>query len=300
VSGPLAAGSRADDRVLMAIGLLLLSVLCFSILNACAKYLTASFAASQIVWARYIFSFVFMMVVFMPRHGTRVFRVERPWSQIVRGFLLFMSSFFYFHGLAYLPLPTAASISQSSPLIVTAFSAPFLLEAVGLRRWVAVGVGFLGALIVVRPGMAGFDWHALFIVGSTTCSAFYQLFTRKYGGSERPEASATIATIVGTVAATPFLPFEWVMPTEWWQIGMFVGLGALAGLGHYFLTIAFSRAPAAIVAPFNYTQLICAAVLGYLIFGDVPDRWTWIGAGIIIASGLYIARQEQLQRRRQT
>ncbi|WP_119421198.1 DMT family transporter [Desertibaculum subflavum] len=293
-------GPRAGDRILLAIGLLLLSVLCFSILNASAKYLTQWFAASQIVWARYVFSFFFMLIVFMPRHGTRIFKVERPWSQILRGFLLFMSSFLYFRGLAHLPLPTAAAISQSSPIIVTAMAAPLLAEAVGLRRWIAVLVGFGGALIIVRPGMAGFDWHALYIVGSTTCSAFYQLVTRKYGAQERPEASATIATIVGTVAATPFLPFDFVMPTAWWQWAMFVGLGALAGLGHYFLTIAFSRAPAAIIAPFNYTQLLWAAALGFVIFGDLPDLWTWIGAGIIVASGLYIAHREQLRRRKQS
>ncbi len=300
MSTPNATAPRPDDRILQAIGFLLLAVSCFSVLNAIAKVLMADYAASQVVWARYVVSFIFMLIVFLPRSGLRLFRAERLGSQIVRGLLLFMSSFLYFRGLAQLPLPTAASISLTSPLIVAAFSLPFLGEAVGVKRWIAVAVGFAGALVVIRPGMEGFDWHVLYIVGSTTCSAFYQLFTRKFGGRERPDASATIATIVGTAAATPFLPFEFRIPTAGFDVALFVATGILAGIGHYCLTIAFTRAPAAVVAPFNYSQLLGAALLSYLIFGVLPDLWTWIGAGIIMASGLYIAQNERRQRLRAT
>lgn len=287
---------RPEDRILQAILFLLLAVTCFSILNTIAKVLTSNYAASQIVWARYIVSFFFMLVVFLPGAGMKLFKAERLGSQIIRGFLLFMSSFLYFRGLAQLPLPTAASISLTSPLIVTAFSLPFLGERVGLRRWIAVCVGFAGALVVVRPGMEGFDWHVLYIVGSTTCSSFYQLFTRKFGGRERPDASATIATIVGTVAATPFLPFEFRLPATGFDLALFLSTGIMAGIGHYCLTIAFTRAPAAVVAPFNYTQLLGAAVLSYFVFGVLPDLFTWLGAGIIMASGLYIAHIERRER----
>lgn len=290
---------RPEDRILQAIGFLLLSVTCFSILNTIAKVLTADYAASQVVWARYIVSFFFMLVVFLPGAGMKLFRAERLGSQVVRGFLLFMSSFLYFRGLAQLPLPTAASISLTSPLIVTAFSVPFLGERVGLRRWIAVCIGFSGALVVVRPGMERFDWHVLYIVGSTACSAFYQLFTRKFGGRERPDTSATIATIVGTVAATPFLPFEFRMPVAGFDIALFLSTGVLAGIGHYCLTIAFTRAPVAVVAPFNYTQLLGAAVLSYFVFNALPDLWTWVGAGIIMISGLYIAHNERRERLKQ-
>ena len=158
-------------------------------------------------------------------------------------------------------------------------------------------MGFVGALIVVRPGHEQFDWHVLLIVASTISSAFYQLFSRRYGQTERPDASATVATVVGTVAATPFLPFEWVMPTTGWHMAMFVGMGIMAGTGHYFLTIAYSQAPAAVVSPFNYTQLIGAAIMGYLVFHDFPDTWTWVGAAVIISSGLYIGYRERLRYR---
>jgi len=235
--------------------------------------------------------------MFLPRNGRGLFTIRRLWTQVVRGLLLFFSSYFYFHGVVYLSLATAASISLTSPLIVTALSSRLLGEPVGPRRWAAVVVGFAGAVIIVRPGHADFDWHILWVVASTICSAFYQLFSRRYGQAERPDASATVATIVGTIAASPFVPLEWVMPASLWHFVLFVGMGVMAGTGHYFLTIAYSQAPAAVVSPFNYTQLIGAAVLGYLIFNESPDVWTWAGAAVIIASGLYVGYRERVRYR---
>ncbi|MBS0548598.1 MAG: DMT family transporter [Proteobacteria bacterium] len=282
------------DRILRAILSTVLAMACFSCLNAMSKNLSMSgYPVIQVIWARYIFAFVFMLAIFLPRNGRELFRIRRLDTQVLRGLLLFFSSYLYFHGVVYLPLATAASISLTSPIVVTALSSRLLNEKVGGHRWAAVGVGFVGALIVVRPGHANFDWHVLLIVASTICSSFYQLFSRRYGQTERPDASATVATIVGTVAATPFVPFEWVMPPVGWEMAMFVGMGVLAGTGHYFLTIAYSQAPAAVVSPFNYTQLIGAAILGYAIFGDFPDLWTWIGASVIIGSGLYIGYRER-------
>jgi drug/metabolite transporter (DMT)-like permease len=151
---------------------------------------------------------------------------------------------------------------------------------------------------VVRPGHDHFEWHSLLIVASTLCSAFYQLFSRRYGQVERPDASATMATIVGTVVATPLLPFEWVTPAFGWDWVLFVGIGIMAGVGHYFLTIAYSQAPAAAIAPFNYAQLIGAAALGYAVFGNFPDFWTWVGAAVIVLSGLYLGYAERHRFRR--
>lgn len=286
------------DRILRAIVSTIVAMTCFAVLNAMSKTLsTSGYPVIEVIWARYIFAFIFMLVMFLPRSGKGLFVVNRMWTQVVRGMLLFFSSYFYFHGVVYLSLATAASISLSSPLIVTALSSRLLGEPVGPRRWAAVGVGFAGALIIVRPGHADFDWHILWVVASTICSAFYQIFSRRYGQTERPDASATVATIVGTVAASPFVPLEWVMPASVWHLVLFVGMGVMAGTGHYFLTIAYSQAPAAVVSPFNYTQLIGAAILGYLIFDERPDMWTWIGAAVIIASGLYIGYRERVRYR---
>lgn len=285
------------NPILRAILAVIASVACFSVLNAMSKVLGQLYPVIEVIWARYAFAFILMLVLFLPRAGLNLFRFHNVGSQVVRGLLLFFSSFLYFHGLVWLPLATAASISLTSPLIVTALSARFLNEPVGPRRWAAVCVGFVGALIVVRPGQAQFDWHALLIVGSTLCSAFYQLYSRRYGPTERADASATMATIVGTVAAAPFLPFEWVTPTAGWHWAMMAGMGVMAGVGHYFVTIAYSQAPAAVVAPFNYLQLVGAALLGYLLFGDLPDFWSWVGAGVIVCSGLYIGHRERIRHR---
>ena len=284
------------DRILRAILSTLIATACFSCLNAMSKTLTtAGYPVIEVIWSRYFFAFIFMLAMFLPRSGKALVQIRRLDTQILRGLLLFFSSYLYFHGIAYMPLATAASISLSSPIIVTALSPKLLGEQVGPRRWAAVGVGFIGALIVVRPGHANFDWHALLIVSSTVCSSLYQLFSRRYGQTERPDASATVATIVGTVAAAPFLPFEWVTPSLGWDVALFVGMGIMAGTGHYFLTIAYSQAPAAIVSPFNYTQLIGSAVLGYIVFHDLPDFWTWVGAAVIVSSGLYIGYRERVR-----
>jgi drug/metabolite transporter (DMT)-like permease len=292
------ASPPARDHILRAILAIVFSVACFSVLNAISKTLMQHYPVVQVIWARYVFAFVFMMALFLPRSGLALFRWHNVGSQVVRGLLLFFSSFLYFHGLVYLPLATAASISLTSPLVVTALSARFLGEPVGVRRWIAVGLGFAGALIVVRPGHAEFEWHSLLIVASTLCSAFYQLFSRRYGQAERPDASATMATIVGTVAAAPMLPFEWVTPAFGWDWVLFIAIGVMAGVGHYFLTIAYSQASAAVIAPFNYVQLIGAAVLGYLVFDNIPDFWTWVGAAVIVCSGLYLGHAERLRYRR--
>ena len=283
--------------ILRAIIAILISVMCFSVLNAMSKTLSQSYPVIEVIWARYFFAFILMLALFLPRSGMNLFRLRNVGSQVVRGLLLFFSSYLYFHGIVFMPLATAAAISLTSPLIVTALSARFLKEPVGPRRWAAVAVGFIGALIVVRPGQAHFDWHALLIVGSTLSSALYQLYSRRYGPGERADASATMATIVGTVVAAPFLPFEWVTPVGGWHWLLFAGMGVMAGIGHYFVTIAYSQAPAAVVAPFNYAQLIGAAFLGYFVFGDIPDFWSWVGAGVIVCSGLYIGHRERIRHR---
>src|SRR5476649_552390 len=216
--------SPPTDRVLRAILSTILAMSCFAVLNSMSKTLTiAGYPVIEVIWARYVFAFVFMLAMFLPRNGMGLFTIRRLETQVVRGMLLFFSSYLFFHGVAHLPLATAAAISLSSPLIVTALSPRLLGEMVGPRRWAAVVVGFGGALIVVRPGHADFDWHVLWIVGSTVSSSFYQIFSRRYGQTERPDASATVATIVGTVAAMPFVPFEWVAPASLWHLGLFVG-----------------------------------------------------------------------------
>ena len=274
-----------------------LAVLCFTSLNASAKLLsTAGFDMRQVVWARYVGALLVMVLLFAPHYRMSLFRPVHPRIQIVRGLLLFASSALYMQGLSHLELSTAATITLTGPLLITALSVPFLGERVGPRRWAAVAVGFVGALIVIRPGFGETNVYILFLVASTTCSTFYALITRKYAGAERAEVSATIATVVGTVAGAPLALPAWTTPTETLDIVLMCGLGLFAALGHYFFTMAFQRGPAAVISPFSYGQLVGATIFGLILFDHFPDRWTLIGAGIIIASGLYIAHRERVRR----
>ncbi len=218
---------------------------------------------------------------------------EKRWC----GLLLFFSSCLYFNGLVCLPLAMAASISLTRPLIVPVLSARSLNEPVGPRRWPMVMVGFAGALIVIRPVRADFNWHLLLIFGSTLCSARDQRFTRRYCQAELPDRSANMATIVGAVVASPFLPFNWIAPGPPGHWSPFAGMGVMAGVGHYVLTMAYSQAPAAIVAPFNYFQLLGAALLSWLSFDGLPNFWSWGGTTVIMSSRPYIGRRERLRYR---
>lgn len=286
-----------DRNVLHGILLMACAVSMFSILNAFGKRLSVEHAIIQIVWFRFTIGLVLMLALFARRRGMALVRAHRPGLQLIRALLLVMSSGLFFTGVSYLPLPTATTISFTAPLIITALSVPFLGEQVGIRRWAAVGVGFVGALVIIRPGMEGTHWAAIFVVGSTTCSSFYQLLTRKLAGQDDPETSNFYTSFVGTLIASIALLFVWKTPADPVTWAMFLSLGILGGGGHYLLTRAYTLGPAATISPFNYLQLVGATILGYTMFGHFPDLWTWVGAGIIVASGLYIAHREAIRRR---
>ena len=292
----MAIAAPPKDRVLQGIGYMCAAVVCFASLNAAAKYLSSEFNMGQVVWARNVGSLIVMAALFFPRYRWRLFRPKHLGIQVIRGLLLFASSALYFQGLRELELSTAATVTLTGPLLITALSVPFLGENVGPRRWAAVFVGFIGALIVIRPGMGDTNIFILFTVASTTCGTFYALLTRKYAGEERAEVSATIATVVGTVIGTPWAIGVWETPEESLHVGLLCVLGVFAALGHYFFTMAFQRGPAAVISPFSYGQLVGATIFGYILFGSFPDLWTWIGAAVIMSSGLYIAHRERKQR----
>ena len=289
--------SATSENVMRGIGFMLIAILLFNCLNAAGKFLSADHSILQIVWARYLGSFAFMLAFFLPTHGLSLLRPKRPGAQILRGFFNLASSFLFFSGVALLPLSTAATISFTGPLVITALSVPFLGEPVGVRRWAAVFVGFLGAMIVIRPGQGEFDWAILFLVGSMLSSACYQLMTRKLSAADDPATAATITTVVGTAVLTLLIPFNWITPDTLLEIGLFFIMGLLGGLGHYLLTVAYKLGPAATIAPFNYTHLIWATLLGYVIFGDFPDVWTFVGATVIISAGLYVLHRERVRSR---
>jgi drug/metabolite transporter (DMT)-like permease len=285
--------TRPGDDIGRAVLFMVFAAALIPLLNASAKYLALSYPVIEITWARYAGHFVFMILVFAPRRGTRLLVSTQPLLQLLRSTLLCVSTLIYISALRLVPLPTATAMSFTGPLIVTALAPLVLGEGVGWRRWLAVGVGFAGALVVVRPGISGANEGAVILFGSAFTSALYQLLTRKLASHDPAETSITYIALAGFVLTSLPLPFLWVTPATWWDVLLFFGLGIFGGFGHYFLVRAFELAPAPVVSPFNYGQMIGAAILSYVVFAQVPDGWTWLGAGIIAASGLFMLYAER-------
>jgi drug/metabolite transporter (DMT)-like permease len=291
-------GEQARDDLGRAALYMMLTALFIPILNASAKYLATRYPIIEIVWARYAGHFIYMVIVFAPRRGLNLLIANRPFLEIARSTLLCSSTAVFVSALPYVPLTTATAIAFTGPLIVTAL-APFLLgERVGAARWAAVVAGFAGALIVIRPGTDDMSSAGFLFIISATFSALYQILSRKLAAFDRAETSITYIALAGFILTTIPLPFVWVTPTSLKDAMILFSLGIFGGFGHYFLVRAFELAPAPFVSPFNYLNLIGAAILSVLAFGQYPDIWLWLGAAIIIGSGLFNLLHEQRQRAR--
>ncbi|MEC9344644.1 MAG: DMT family transporter [Pseudomonadota bacterium] len=287
-----------EPRALTGILYMIAAVSLFPLMNATVKYLgNAGYPVGEVIWARYVGHFVWAALFFMPRGGVRILRTARPGLQLLRSALLFSCTAVYFIAIQHLDLTMAAAISFTSPIIVTALSVPMLGEQVGIRRWIAVVVGFAGALLVIRPGGDSFHWAMLLVAFNAFAYAFYQLLTRK-AASEPPETSMIWSAIVGAVVASFLLIDGFELPRTAWHWVLFLSMGFIGGIGHYFVVKAFQHATVAVVTPFSYFQLVGATTLGFFIFGDIPDRWTWVGASIIVGSGLYITWREQKKKKK--
>ncbi|MGE0749038.1 MAG: DMT family transporter [Variibacter sp.] len=293
-------GEQARDNLSRAALYMVLSAIFIPALNASAKYLATRYPIVEIVWARYAGHFLYMLIVFAPRRGLSLLIANRPILQLVRSTLLCSSTAIFVLALPSAPLTTAAAISFTAPFVVTALSPLLLSERVGAARWAAVAAGFLGAMIVIRPGTEDMNAAHFLFFASATFSALYQIMSRKLAAYDRAETSITYIAVAGFVLTTIPLPFVWVTPASAKDAIVFVGLGIFGGVGHYFLVRAFELAPAPFVSPFNYLNLIGAAILSVAVFGQFPDLWLWIGAAIIVGSGLFILLYERRQRLRVT
>jgi drug/metabolite transporter (DMT)-like permease len=261
----------------------------FPVMNGFAKFLGESgYDSLQVSWARAFGHILFMLAAFVPRFGIGMLRPRRPGMQIVRSALLMTSNLSFFFAIVSLPIAKAATISLTAPLVVALLAWPLLGERTTVGRLLALGVGFLGVVIVIRPGTELFQWASLFVVVSATCYALYQILTRYIAGVDSPETSAIYSSIVGAFGLIVVLPFVWKTPHSARDILFFCGLGVLGALGHYCVARAMHYAPANVVSPFQYMQLLGSVAVGYLFFGDFPDLLGWVGAAIIIAAGLYI------------
>jgi drug/metabolite transporter (DMT)-like permease len=264
----------------------------FALLNVAAKALTGDFPVVQLLWARTAGHLAFVVVAFGPRYGRRLFATRHPVFQLARSLLLMASTAFNFAALRFIGLATAATINFTAPFIVALLGVPMLGERVGLRRWLTIGVGFVGVLIVIRPGGNVVQLATLLAMGTAVCYAGYQVLTRRVAATDPPETTVGYSALLGTALTTLVLPFSWVSPTSWAQVGLLLSMGITGGLGHYMVARAYMWAPAAVVSPFNYVQLLGAAVTGYLFFGEVPGATLWLGAALIVGSGILMAWSE--------
>ena len=272
---------------------MLATMFCFIALDAIMKHLMENYSLVQVTWGRFFFATVIAVIVCGPRLGALAVS-RHPKLQLLRSVILMSTTGLFNAGIRTTPLATGTTIMFLSPILITLLSIPMLGEKVGVKRWIGVIFGFVGAMIVVRPwseGLGGATSGVLFLLVAALCNANYQIITRKVRGDD-PLTSLLYTAVAGAIVTSAIVPWFWSWPTaEAWFL-LFLS-GVAGGLGHLCLIRAVRMAPASVVSPFSYSSLIWATMFGFIIWGDFPDLWTWVGAGLIIASGLYIFHRER-------
>ncbi len=275
-------------RVLVGIGLMCLAGTMFPFMNAAAKILGQSYSTLEVSWARFFGHVVFTAIAFLPTSGVRMFITRQPKIQLARSVIQCLSNCFFVAAIVYIPLADAAAIGMLGPLIVALLAWPMLGERTSPAHGIAILVGFIGVLIVIRPGSAVFHPSSLLLIGSASCFALYQILTRMGAGVDPPATTTFYSSAFGAVAMLAVLPFVGRFPASFTDFGLFCLLGMLGGAGHYCVVRALTYAPANIIAPFQYFQLLGSVGVGFLLFGDLPDRMTWVGTGAIVSAGLWL------------
>ncbi|MGL4437753.1 MAG: DMT family transporter [Bosea sp. (in: a-proteobacteria)] len=267
----------------------------FSVLDASAKWISVHMHPLQSVWARYAVSVVLVMLVLNSWTRPGVMTTRAPVLQGIRSLLLLLSTVLNFMALQYLQLAEAMTIMFATPLLIALISGPFLGEWPGPRRLIAIGVGFLGVLVVMRPGTGGLHPAAFLSLAGVFCYAFYNLTTRKLASIDSSETTMVYSGVAGVFLMTPFMFYLWTTPATLGIWAVMLLMGACGAFGHWLIIGAHRRAPAAVLAPFMYTQLVWMLILGWLIFGQWPDRWTLGGGMIVVISGLYLLYRERVK-----
>jgi len=295
MSTPAGAGESAHERRQRLTGILLMmgAVASFSCIDTSLKYLNHHMPVLQVVWARYTFAFLIALIVSNPITRPGLMHTTRPILQIFRSVTLIASTVLNVVALLYLQLDQTVSIMFSLPLVIALLAGPILGEWIGVQRWIAISVGFLGVVVVMRPGLGGIHPAAILTVIGVLCYAVYSITTRILARTDATDTTLFYSNVVGCVGTTVLLPFVWTTPDSFVVVVVMVLAGFFGSFGHYLMIAAHRLAPAPILAPFVYTQIVWMAALGFLVFGDVPNKWTLVGAAIVIASGLYLLLRER-------
>ena len=275
----------------LGIFLLCSGVAFFGVGEACVKILAADYHILQVVWARYVFHALVFLAIFSRSGIISQMKTSRPLLHIARSITLMLGTVTFFTALMFLSMPDAVAINFAAPLLVTALSIPFLGEKVGARRWLAILIGFLGVLVIIRPGMGLMHWAAILPLGTAVCYASYQIMTRIAARTEDTKTSLFWTSTVGVIVMSCIAPFVWKAPdAQAWMI--MIATGALFGFGHYLLIRAFEVATVSTLSPFLYTQIVWVTILSVIVFDELPDEYSILGTSIVIGSGLYIWHRE--------
>jgi drug/metabolite transporter (DMT)-like permease len=266
--------------------LMALSMLLFTLMDAVSKLLVRDYPVSEALWIRYLIYAVFAFLMAMPRGVRRTARSAKPWLQAVRALLIILESATFALAVKYLPLTDVYAVAASSPLMVVALSAPLLAERVGRHRWLSVVAAFAGVLLIIRPGMTLVSWPLFIPLFGAALWALYQIMVRFLARDDPPETTLLWSAWVGLPVLSLIAPWQFRIPDAAGWV-LLVAAGILNGLANYALIRALDYAEASAVQPYSYTQLLWAAPLGWLMFGDVPGLWTILGACIVVLSGLY-------------
>jgi drug/metabolite transporter (DMT)-like permease len=282
-----------DRSPLTGVALMIAAMAILPFLDVVAKILgQRGVPIMQIVWARLVFGALLTLPFAAARVGARGLIPARPLVHGLRAALLIAATFFFFMALTYLPIADALAMFFVQPLIVTALSSVILGEQVGRRRWAAVGVGFLGTLIIIRPGFQAINAGVILALAAGASLALYMLMTRRIAGRAAAVVTTFHTSAMGGLITTGFVLFLWQTPTPA-QWGLYVLIGLISTAGHFLIVRAYDQAEASLLAPLAYTEMIMAVILGWGFFGDFPDRWTFIGVGILIGSAIYISIRER-------
>ncbi|MBR0655106.1 DMT family transporter [Plastoroseomonas arctica] len=280
------------NTALAGVALQLAALAVFVLMDTLIKLLTAGFAVPQLMFARFAFSFATVAVFFWATTGGLPWRSRAPWLQTLRSLLLCSCSLLFSTALAHIPLADATAVGFASPLFTVALAALLLRERVGWRRWLGVAIGLCGVIIVLRPpflmGGATPHWATMLPLGTAILFAFYQILTRRLAALDDPRTTILHTAFAASIVVSLVQPFVWIWPSGG-QWAVLVLLGALGGVGHGMLVLAYARAPASMLAPISYTQLVWAVLASLLVFGDRPDLATLAGMAVIATGGVLVA-----------
>ena len=274
----------------------LLAWVMLPIMDGFAKYLSSDLPVLQITWARYFFTLAFTLPIMFFFFRKNLVWTDKPKLQLIRGLILLTANVCFFYSISIISLAKALTLAFIAPLIVTAFSPIFLGEKVGFRRWSAVIIGFIGSMVVIRPGFVEINLASLAALGTGVMYGFYLIITRKLSSSDNPLLTLLLTGVVGAIIISFVMPFVWIKPTlnQW---SMMAAIGIFACVGHLFIILSLKYADASKLAPFSYFEIVTNIIIGYYFFSDFPDKWTFLGLFIIILSGIYISRRENIVKR---